>query len=346
MDLAGKKILVTGGAGFIGSHLLDVLAADNDVRVLDDFSTGRRENLAQHQSNRRVEVFEGDICKVADLRRAIDRVDVVFHLACRGVRHSIGHPQENHHVNATGTLNLLKAARSGGVARLVHVSSSEVYGTARQVPMDELHPCRPETVYGAAKLAGEAYARAYHQTYGVPTVVVRPFNNFGPRSHFEGDSGEVIPRFIVWALNGQPAVVFGDGRQTRDFIYVEETARWLKAIAECDRLVGRTINLGSGVETSVLELAEMIYREAGHPEVQPVFRQPRPGDVRRHLASAELARRELDFATRIDVAEGIRRLIAYFRELDASPAQLLGAMQQANWTLTDVPTPATDEAAK
>src|SRR5262249_17766275 len=158
-------------------------------------------------------------------------------------------PMANHEVNARGALLLLGEAHRGRVSRFVHVSSSEVYGTARHVPMDEDHPCYPETVYGAAKLAGEAYARAYHQTCRLPTVVVRPFNNFGPRSHFEGDAGEVIPRFAVWALNGRPPVIFGDGSQTRDFIYVAETARWLCRLAECDTLVGQTVNLASGRET-------------------------------------------------------------------------------------------------
>lgn len=245
-QLAGKRVLVTGGAGFIGSHLVDALG-DSHLRVLDDFSTGHAANLAHHGENSQVEIVRGDIRDAAAVAAAMQGVDVVFHLACRGVRHSIGNPRESHDVNAGGTLNLLEQARRAGVKRFVHVSSSEAYGTARYAPMDEHHPCFPETVYGAAKLAGEAYARAYHQTYGLPTVVVRPFNNFGPRSHFEGDSGEVIPRFAVWALCGKPPVIFGDGLQTRDFIYVAETAAWLCRIAECDPLIGQTVNLGSGI---------------------------------------------------------------------------------------------------
>lgn len=332
MQLLGKRILITGGAGFIGSHLLDALSAEH-VRVLDDFSTGQLANIAHHGKEPNIEIIQGDIRD----RRLVDRVlrntQVVFHLACRGVRHSIGNPQESHEVNAAGTLCLLEAARAAGVERLIHVSSSEVYGTARYVPMDEHHPCFPETVYGAAKLAGEAYARAYHQTYGLPTVVVRPFNNFGPRSHFEGDSGEVIPRFCVWALNGKPPVIFGDGQQTRDFIYVEETAYWLWRIAQCDDLVGQTINLGSGKETSVLDLARIVCEAAGRPELEPEFHPPRPGDVRRHLADASLAERTLEFRTRTSVADGIRKLVAHFEQLNEPPEQLLAMMEQANWSL-------------
>ncbi len=242
--------------------------------MLDDLSTGKESNLADARRHRRVEFVHGDIRDRALVASMLGDVDVVFHLACRGVRHSIGNPRESHEVNAAGTLTLLAEARRMGVKRFLHVSSSEVYGTARRAPMDEDHPTFPETVYGAAKLAGEAYARAYHQTYGLPTIVVRPFNNFGPRSHHEGDSGEVIPRFVVWALNGQPPIIFGDGSQTRDFIFVGETAHWLCRAAECDALVGRTVNLGSGVETSVNELAKIVFQEAGVPHVKPNH-QPR-----------------------------------------------------------------------
>jgi UDP-glucose 4-epimerase len=316
MQLAGTRILVTGGAGFIGSHVVDALE-DCRVRVLDDFSTGKEENLARHLGSSRVEIARGD---------------AVFHLACRGVRHSIGHPIENHEVNATGTLVVLAEARKARVRRFVHVSSSEVYGTARYVPMDENHPTLPETVYGAAKLAGECYSRAYHQTYRFPTVVVRPFNNFGPRSHYEGDSGEVIPRYVVWALNRMPPVIFGDGTQTRDFIYVEETAFWLRRLAECDELVGRTINLASGEETSILELAALVYDEVLGSRIPPDFQPPRPGDVQRHLAATQQAREVLGFHTRITFRDGIRRLADHLRAAPGGTEKLLERIQRVNWT--------------
>ncbi len=331
MKLAGKTVLVTGGAGFIGSHLVDALT-DCRVRVLDDLSTGRKSNLADALQRPDVTFIEGDIRDRACVAKALAGVDVVFHLACRGVRHSIGHPIENHEVNATGTLVLLSEARKAGVARFVHVSSSEVYGTARRVPMDEEHPTLPETVYGASKLAGECYSRAYCQTYGFPTVVVRPFNNFGPRSHHEGDSGEVIPRFIVWALNGKPPVIFGDGSQTRDFLYVEDTAYWLTRVAECDELVGQTINLGSGKETSIRTLAEMVYDEVAHKRIPPEFHPRRPGDVDRHLADVTRAQERLGFRPRFTVAEGIRRAAQSFCEKPDSAAALLAQMPTVNWT--------------
>lgn len=330
MKLAGKKVLVTGGAGFIGSHLVDALEGSR-VCVLDDLSTGKLENLAHLDRGADLRVVRGDIrdrdCVVELLRDA----EVVFHLACRGVRHSIGNPLASHEVNAAGTINVLQAAREARVERFVHVSSSEVYGTARYVPMDEEHPCFPETVYGAAKLAGECYARAYHQTYGLPTIVVRPFNNFGPRSHFEGDSGEVIPRFAVWALNGQPPVIFGDGTQTRDFIYVEDTAYWLCQIAECDQLVGQTVNLGSGKETSVNELAEAVTCEAGLGHVSPRHLPPRPGDVHRHLAGVGRAQDILGFRHRTTLREGISKLITHLRRQPEGLSTLAEQIKEVNW---------------
>jgi UDP-glucose 4-epimerase len=331
MQLTGKRILVTGGAGFIGSHLVEALQGCA-VRILDDFSTGHAGNLAGMLDCGNVEVIRGDVRDKRSVAQVLQGVEVVFHLACRGVRHSIGNPLENHEINATGTLVLLREARQAGVQRLVHVSSSEVYGTARHVPMNEDHPCFPETVYGAAKLAGECYARAYHQTYGFPTIVVRPFNNFGPRSHYEGDAGEVIPRFVVWALNDRRPIIFGSGTQTRDFIYVADTAHWLCRVAECDALVGQTINLGSGKETSVRELATLVYEEAGRPTLEPDYRPARPGDVQRHRAGIECAQRILGFQPQTSLSEGIAKLLEHLRARRTGVTTFLKDTQEVNWS--------------
>jgi len=335
MELKGKRMLVTGGAGFIGSHLVEALAAipGAGIRAVDDLSTGTTENLAGALAHGTVEFHQGDVGDRSLLRDLLHGVQVVFHLACRGVRHSLGHPLENHDVNATATLRLLQAASHAGVQRFIHVSSSEVYGTALWVPMDEEHPCYPETVYGAAKLAGEAYARAHFRTYGLPVVVVRPFNNFGPRSHFEGDAGEVIPRFVARVLAGEPPVIFGDGLQTRDFLYVEDTAYWLCQVAGCDELVGQTVNLASGRETSVRELADLVCQETGRPELSLVYRAARPGDVRRHLGGIEKAVHFLQFAPRTDLRDGLRRIVAFMRRGLAEGAIAAQAVPEVNWKM-------------
>jgi UDP-glucose 4-epimerase len=320
--------LVVGGAGFIGSALVRVLAAEGPVRVLDDLTTGRAENLVGVPG---VELIEGTILSRDDLAEALDGIDVVFHLACLGVRHSLHAPMENHAVNATGTLHLLEAARQRAVERLVYTSSSEVYGTALRVPMDEDHPTYPHTVYGGSKLAGEAYVRAYHRTWGLPTVVVRPFNAYGPRSHHEGDSGEVIPRFITRVMNGLPPIVFGDGKQTRDLTYVDDSATGIARAAESDAAIGRTINLGTGVETGIGDLAQLVLDVLGRPDLSVVHAEPRPGDVERLLADPRLAAATLGWQPTTDLEHGIRRLVAWHEEAETDWGRALAEHVDINW---------------
>src|SRR4030095_9667698 len=236
----------------------------------------------------RVTLLEYDIRDVSAYAPILRDAEVVYHLACLGVRHSVHSPLENHDVNATGTLRLLEASRTSGVPKFVYVSSSEVYGTAQRVPMTEDHPTFPNTVYGGSKLAGEAYARAYHRTYGFPTVVIRPFNTYGPRSHHEGDSGEVIPKFLLRCLAQRPMVIFGDGIQTRDFTYVSDTARGILLAGTHVEAIGRTINLGSGQEVSINDLAGEVARVVGTPDAAVHHDVPRPGDVRRLCADMSL----------------------------------------------------------
>lgn len=334
-ELSGRRILVTGGAGFIGSQLVTTLLETTDaahVRVFDSLATGTLENLAhlhEHVERGRLEVREGDVC--TDSGEAVAGVDVVFHLACLGVRHSLHDPVRNHQVNAEGTLLLLQEALRSEVSRFVHVSSSEVYGTAQYAPMDEGHPTHPETVYGAGKLAGEAYARAHWRTYGMPVVVARPFNTYGPRSHFEGDSGEVIPRTIVRALCGLPALVFGDGRQTRDFTHVRDTAAGLVALAECDAAVGETVNLGSGSEVSVNELAALVARLVGHDGPSSRHLESRPGDVRRLIVDDARMRSLTGWRAGVAFSDGVAELVEWFRDRPAAPEDMLARIEDRNW---------------
>jgi UDP-glucose 4-epimerase len=328
MKIEGKRVLVTGGAGFIGSHLVDRLATSNQVTVLDDFSVGDEQNLTR--ARRRIKVLRADVRDLVSARAAVKEADVVFHLAVVCLRTSIADPLLSHLVNDLGTLNLLLAARESNVERFVYVSSSEVYGTAVRVPMDEDHPLNPMTPYAAAKLAGEAYALTFHRTYGLPTMVVRPFNAYGPREHLDGPSGEVIPRFVAWALGRRPLVVFGDGSQTRDFTWVGDTVRGIVLAAECDELVGGCINIARGQEVSVLRVAQLVQEIVGtHIPVQHV--DERPGDVRRHFSGVERARSLLGFSARVGIEEGLRRYIDCARTLREHGLGGGEAVEVRNW---------------
>ena len=254
----------------------------------------------------------------------------MFHLACLGVRHSLHDPVENHHVNATGTLLLLEAGRAVGIERFVHISTSEVYGTAETTPMSEQHPTHPHTVYGGSKLAGESYARAFHLLWQMPTVVVRPFNAFGPRSHHEGDSGEVIPKMMLRALTGRPLIIFGDGRQTRDFSFVTDTVKGILAAAEKESAVGQTINLGTGSEIEIRNLAKRIRRIAD-TDVAIENLAPRPGDVHNLCADIGRARRDLDFAPEVSLDVGLSKLKEWYMKSPSSLEDLMATEVAVNW---------------
>lgn len=317
------RVLVTGGAGFIGSHLVDrLLEEGRAVTVLDDFSSGRRENLADAEK-RRVRVVEGSVLDPAAVERAIEGCDRVYHLAVQCVRRSLGSPMENHEINATGTLRMLEAARRCKVQRFIYCSSSEVYGNSGAEILTEDTLCAPVTVYGAAKLAGELYAKAYWQTYGMPTIVVRPFNAYGPRAHESGDLAEVVPRFIIRVLNGQPPAIFGSGDNGRDFTYVTDTARGLVLAADCDELIGHTVNIAYGQMITVAEVADAVARACNKPELRPIRIDPRPGDVLKLRADTRLAESTLGFRAEIGFEEGIRRYVAWFRAHHNDVAALL-----------------------
>lgn len=332
-SLAGRRVVVTGGAGFIGSHLVDLLLERSGaaaVTVLDDLSTGSVDRLAAAAADQRLTLIEADVCEPAGYAAALGEGDVVFHLACLGVRHSLHSPRRNHEVNASGALALLATARERGAARVVHVSSSEVFGTPERVPLGPDSPTTPETVYGASKLAGEAYARAYHSTYALPTVIVRPFNSYGPRAHHEGDAGEVIPRSIVRIMAGEAPVLYGDGLQTRDFMYVTDTAEAIAALAVVDAAIGRTVTVGTGVETDMLTICRGLLEALDSP-LEPRHLPARPGDVLRLLADSSLMDELTGFAPRVGLSEGLPRTVAWFRE-HVDPAAAIAGAAEINWT--------------
>ncbi len=329
VKLQGRRVLVTGGAGFIGSHVVELLACANQVTVLDDLSVGRVENLASVAS--RVRVVRGDITDRDLVAEVAREAEVIVHMAVVCLRESIGDPLRTFLVNDLGTLNLLLAAQGAArLRRFVYVSSSEVYGSALRLPMDEEHPLRPMTPYAASKLAGEVHALAFSRTYGLPVVVVRPFNAYGPRAHLRGTSGELIPRLAARALAGRPLVVFGDGSQTRDFTWVGDVARGIVLAAECDALLGECVNIARGEPVSVLRVAELIRELTGTPV--PIEHHPaRPGDVAQHHADVRRGYRLLGFRARTSIEEGLARYLEWLRRQPGDPASWLDGEEVVNW---------------
>jgi nucleoside-diphosphate-sugar epimerase len=308
-------VLVTGGAGFIGSNLVHALAGEGRaVRVLDDFSTGRRENLAGSEGA--VDVLEASLTDPGACRRACQGVDVVFHQgAVPSVARSVAHPQRTHEVNATGTLRLLEAARDAGVRRFVYAGSSSAYGDTPTLPKREGDQGVPRSPYAVSKLAGEFYCQAFHSVYGLETVCLRYFNIFGERQDPGSEYSAAIPLFIRHALDGTRPTIFGDGGQTRDFTHVANVvhANTLAAGAPAARVAGQVFNIGCGEQTSVLALWRRIAAEVGS-DVAPRFEPSRAGDVRDSLASLERSGRDLGYAPRVGLGEGIRRTVAWFRD--------------------------------
>jgi UDP-glucose 4-epimerase len=330
------RVLVTGGAGFVGSELVRQLCGrDAEILVVDNLINGRRDNLAGLPPEQvRLEV--ADIRDDARMTALMRGVDVVYHLACLCLRHSLHSPLENHEVNATGTLKVLIAAHAAGVKRFVYTSTGEVYGAPVRMPLTEDHPNAPTNVYGAGKLAGEAYARAFFTTYRFPAVVIRMFNNYGPRCHHEGDCGEVIPRFLLRCMAGLPMVIFGDGNQTRDFNYVEDMARGVLIAGFADEAVGQTFNLGSGQDISINQLAAEVATVVGRGDAVISYDAPRPADIMQLRADATKARHVLGFEPKITLREGLTRLKDWYSSLGRSPISLLEQEVVHNWDREEV----------
>lgn len=333
MRLSNKCIIVTGGAGFIGSHVVDQLvAADNHVIIIDDFSTGKWENLDHHSANSSVYIEQADVRDLDTMVRLVKGVDVVFHMAVACLRVSLQYPMSVHGINATGTLAMCQASLENDVKRFVYVSSSEVYGSAIYVPMDEGHALNPTTVYGASKAAGEHYALAYWRTYGLPSLVVRPFNSYGPREHSEGASAEVIPKFAMRAMVGLRPVIFGTGHQTRDFTWVEDAARGIIAAAECDRLVGDCVNIARGQEVSINAVCKLVLEKLGRQDLEPLYvENGRPGDVERHYADVSKAKRLMDFSPTVDIDSGLDQYVQWIRQQQLDLEQWAKQERVRNW---------------
>lgn len=311
------KVLVTGGAGFIGSHLVRALLHRGDaVRVLDNLSSGKAENLSDVASD--LELVQADVRDREVCARASEGVEAVFHLAAIGsVPLSIRDPETTHEVNVTGTLNLLIASRDAGVRRFAFASSSAVYGNAPQEVKTEDLPTRPISPYGVSKLAAEAYTVAFKAVYSLETVALRYFNVFGPRQDPNSMYAAVIPRFATSLVRGVPPRIFGDGEQTRDFTYVENVVRANLLSLECPpEACGRAYNIACGKSTSINELFRLLREFSGSEtaKLKPVYEPPQPGDVKHSLASIDLACQALGYVPTMEGAEGLRRTLEWYRQ--------------------------------
>lgn len=317
MSLAGKKVLVTGAAGFIGSHLTQqLLAAGAHVRAFVRYnsmnSRGFLDKLPLEQ-RKEIEVVTGDLRDAHAVREAVRGTDIVFHLgALISIPYSYLHPTEVVETNVFGTLNILQAVRQEDVGRLVHTSTSEVYGTAQYVPIDEHHPLQGQSPYAASKIAADKIVESFHRSYQTPVVTVRPFNAYGPRQSMRA----VIPTIINQALNGSE-IVLGNLNVTRDFTFVEDTARAFICAAVSDEALGEVVNIGSGREITIERLVQTILRLVGRSlpvRVEPLRLRPEKSEVRRLLANNDKAANVLRWQPTVPLEEGLLRTIEWIRE--------------------------------
>jgi nucleoside-diphosphate-sugar epimerase len=304
MSSAGAVVLVTGGGGFIGSHLAERLCREGHrVRVLDNFATGRRENLLHLADD--VEIIEGDIQSYERVHNAVRGAELVFHAAALpSVPRSVQDPLTSNASNVTGTLNVLLASRDEGVRRVVFASSSSVYGANRDLPKREDMAAHPIAPYAVAKLAAEGYCRAFFDVYGLETVSLRYFNVFGPRQDPASQYAAVIPRFITALIGGRSPVVYGDGEQSRDFTYVDNAVEASMLAADADGVAGETFNVACGERATLNEVLETLRELSGNREAAE-HTAPRPGDVAHSLADISRARELLGYQPGVRLREGL-----------------------------------------
>jgi UDP-glucose 4-epimerase len=305
------RTLVTGGAGFIGSHIVEQLLMRGDtVRVLDNFSTGFHQNLEHLQG--RLEILEGDLRDTGAVMAAVKDVDLVFHLAAFiSVSQSIADPGSCFAVNVGGTVALLEAARRAGVRKVVLSSSTAVYGDMHVFPTPEETPLRPISPYAVSKQVNELYAHLYTHTLGLPVTALRYYNVYGPRQRPDSDYAAAIPIFVRQILSGKPVTIFGDGRQSRDFIFVNDVVRANFMAAESDT-AGESFNVCTGIETNLIDLMEQFSElSPRQPEVR--FEPPRPGDIYRSVGSPEKAARVLGFQAGTSLVEGLDQTVKWMK---------------------------------
>ncbi len=306
---------MTGGAGFIGSHLAEDLVKDgHSVRIMDDFSSGSVNNILGLFNHSNFKLIRGSVTDKELVRRASFDVSVVFHLAAQiHVDRSIIEPRHTFEVNTLGTLNVLDAALENDIELVVYASTSEVYGSAKYAPMDEDHPLNPASPYAASKAAADRLCFSYYNTYKVPVVVVRCFNTYGPRQKDRGYAA-AIPKFLKRALSGLPPVIYGDGKQTRDYMYVRDAVEAYKLVLKSPgNVLGKAVNFGTGKEITILDLANRILNLC-NKNVAPIHVAPRTGEVKRLSADISLAQKELGFTPRYAIEKGLKEFLSWYRE--------------------------------
>lgn len=315
-SLRGSLCLVTGGAGFIGSHLVDSLRAEGArVRVLDNYSTGFRRNHSHLDSDADVQIVEGDASDAEVVAAAVDGVDFVFHeAAMASVPRSMREPELCHAWCATSTLRLLTASAAGNVRRFVLASTSAAYGDSQFVSKRESDPTAPLSPYAAAKLAAEGYCQAFHRGLGLETVVLRYFNVYGPRQDPQSEYSAVIPRFVSMILSGNRPIIYGDGEQSRDFVYVSDVARANLLAATVPEAAGGLFNIACGRRTTLLELLRALGDILGQG-IEPIHEPARIGDVRDSLADITQARCRLRLEPQVGIEEGLHRSVDYYRSI-------------------------------
>ncbi|MEN3035147.1 MAG: SDR family oxidoreductase [Candidatus Methanosuratincola sp.] len=309
--MRGKKVVVTGGAGFIGSNLAEALSINNEVVIVDDFSTGKLENIKDLVATGAAKLVNGSVTDLDGLRGVFEGTDFVFHLAAiPSVPGSIVDPIGANEVGIKGTLNVLVAARDCGVRKVVFASSSSVYGDTNELPKREGAECRPISPYALTKLVGEHYCRIFTELYGLETVSLRYFNVYGPKQDPNSEYAAVVPRFIVCALKGRPFLIHGDGSQTRDFIFVKDAV--MANIIAAESPANGIYNIAGGKRTSILELAKIISEAAGS-ELKAEFTEPRKGDIKDSYADISKARKDLGFEPSYPLEKGIAETLNWYK---------------------------------
>lgn len=303
--------LVTGGAGFIGSHIVETLVKKSEgVKVLDNFATGKRENLSPFLAD--IELVEGDLRNLDDVRKAVEGVEIVLHQgALPSVPKSVEDPLGSNESNITGTLNVLIASRDARVKRVVYAASSSAYGDSPTLPKEETMKPAPLSPYAIQKYVGELYCANFYHLYGLETVSLRYFNVFGPRQDPTSQYAAVIPKFITALAEGKPPTIYGDGEQSRDFTYVENVVQANLLAAEAEGVAGEMMNFACGERYTLNEILRHL-QGMMKTQIEPVYTDPRPGDVKHSLADIRKSQRLLGYTPHVSLEEGLKRTVAFF----------------------------------